>query len=142
MENIDLLKKALQVRENSYSPYSKYAVGAAVLCDENMVHLGCNVENASYPASICAERNAITTMAAEGMRKINKIAIVGGFADGGGDTSQIVTPCGVCRQVIREFCDPETCQVVMAPLNNLENITVMKFSELLPYSFGPDNLEK
>ncbi|MDR3152176.1 MAG: cytidine deaminase [Bifidobacteriaceae bacterium] len=142
MENIDLLKEAAKARRNSYSPYSGYSVGAAVFCDENMVHLGCNVENASYPASICAERNAITTMVAEGMKKINKIAIVGGFSDNKGDNSQIVTPCGICRQTIREFCNPETCQVIMAPLNNLENITVMKFSELLPYSFGPENLEK
>ncbi|MDR2748417.1 MAG: cytidine deaminase [Bifidobacteriaceae bacterium] len=142
MENIDLIKKAAEVRKNSYSPYSGYAVGAALECEENMIHAGCNVENASYGGTICAERNAITNMAADGMRKIKKIAIVGGFADGSGDNSALVPPCGVCRQVIREFCNPETCIVLLAPIDNLEKITEMKFADLLPLSFGPDNLEK
>jgi cytidine deaminase len=100
------------------------------------------VENASYGGTICAERNAITNMAANGMRQIKKIAIVGGFADGSGDNSALLPPCGICRQVIREFGNPETCEVLLAPLENLNQITVMKFADLLPLSFGPDNLEK
>ncbi|MDR3128463.1 MAG: cytidine deaminase [Bifidobacteriaceae bacterium] len=142
MENIDLIKQAVKARNNSYSPYSDFAVGAAVYCDENMVHLGCNVENAAYPATICAERNAIVNMVAQGMQRIIKIAIVGGFVSSFSKNDNIVSPCGLCRQVIREFCEPEKCQIIMASLGDLNNIIVKTLAELLPLSFGSDNLAK
>ena len=132
----ELLDLALKAREYSYSPYSHFAVGAALLSEDGKVYQGCNIENASYSATNCAERTAFFKAISEGTRKFSKIAIVGGEA--GKAPTEIASPCGVCRQVMREFCDPETFQVVLG--TSPEDAKSYLLKELLPLSFGPENL--
>ncbi len=133
----ELIRVAKEYRTRSYSPYSGYAVGAAVLFDDGSVVGGCNAENAAYSPGICAERNAIYKGVSEGHLRIRAIAIAGSPA--GESISQHAYPCGVCRQVIREFADPETCDVIVVGSDgeSMEH----SFDELLPNSFGPDNLK-
>ena len=136
MDNQQLIKEALKIRENAYAPYSHFAVGAAVLTKNGQVYTGCNIENASYGATNCAERTAIFKAVSEGDKKFAKIAIVGG------PTSGIVKhtyPCAVCRQVMAEFCNPEKFEVIVAIDEN--DYHKHKFSEILPYLFGPSDLE-
>lgn len=130
-----LIEMAIENQKNSYAPYSGYNVSAAVLADSGKIYLGANVENASYPAGVCAEHNAIDIAVLSGERKITAIAIVGG-ADY--KVSDYCAPCGICRQVMREFCDPMQMKVIMAisPTDYKE----MTLEELLPESFGPSNL--
>ena len=131
-----LIEMAMENQKNSYAPYSGFNVSAAVLTDSGEIYLGVNVENASYPAGICAEHNAIAHAVECGERNIVAIAIVGG-ADY--QVSEYCAPCGICRQVMREFCDPEQMKVIIAlsPTDYKE----MTLEELLPESFGPSNLE-
>ena len=111
-------------------------VGAAVLTNELRIYTGCNIENASYTPSICAERTAISKAVSEGWRRLKAIAIVGSPK---GDTiSQYAFPCGVCRQVMREFADPEEFVVITA--RSEQDYKLYRLYELLPESFGPDNL--
>ena len=131
----ELIRRALEQQPAAYAPYSGYQVAAAVLMDSGKIYTGVNVENASYPAGICAERNAIFHAAACGERKIIAIAIVGGKQ---GDNRKIATPCGICRQVMREFCDPKEMRVLLA--RTPEDYKEMTLEELLPESFGPENL--
>ena len=133
----ELIRLALEQQKNAYAPYSGFRVAAAVLMDSGKVYTGVNVENASYPAGICAERNAIFHAAACGERKIVAIAIVGGPESG---NREHCTPCGICRQVMREFCDPKEMKVLLAisPDDYLE----MTLEELLPVSFGPESLKR
>jgi cytidine deaminase len=126
----ELISFAYEARLNSYSPYSNYPVGAALLCVDGSIYTGCNVENASYPAGNCAERTAVFKAVSEGKKGFKAIAIVGGKA--------LTSPCGVCRQVLREFVNPEEFEVIMTGED--EKIKIMTLSELLPLSFGPDNL--
>ena len=130
-----LIEMAIENQKNSYAPYSGYHVSAAVLTDSGEIYLGANVENASYPAGVCAEHNAIDVAVLSGERKIVAIAIVGG-ADY--KVSDYCAPCGICRQVMREFCDPMQMRVIMAvsPTDYKE----MTLEELLPEIFGPSNL--
>lgn len=102
MSNEELIKLAIEASKNSYSKYSNFKVGAALLAKNGKTYLGTNIENASYPATICAERVAITKAISEGEKEFEKIAIVGGE---NGDFSEFCTPCGICRQVISEFCE-------------------------------------
>lgn len=130
MTDADLFAAAEAVRERAYAPYSKFSVGAAILADDGNVYVGCNIENAAYPVGNCAEASAIAAMIAGGGRRIRRI-----YVTGPGDVP--VTPCGGCRQRIREFADPDVVVISHgvdgAPLEQ----TV---AQLLPYSFGPEFL--
>ena len=131
----ELIRRALEQQPAAYAPYSGYQVAAAVLMDSGRIYTGVNVENASYPAGICAERNAIFHAAACGERKIEAIAVVGGP---NGKNKVLCAPCGICRQVMREFCDPKEMRVLLA--RTPEDYKEMTLEELLPESFGPENL--
>lgn len=132
----ELIKNAQAAREFSYSPYSNYMVGAAVLTDDGDIYTGCNIENAAYGPTNCGERTAIFKAVSEGKRKFAAIAIVGGKRGCAGDYA---APCGVCRQVMMEFCDPKTMQVIVA--KNTEEYKLFTLEELLPEGFGAANLE-
>ena len=121
----NLFDKAVKASENSYSPYSKFRVGAAVLCKDGTVYTGCNVENSAYPLGNCAERTAIFKAVSEGKREFEAIAIAGSSSD---DMSVPCYPCGACRQVMAEFCG-EDFKIVLSD-------TVMTLGELLPYTFS------
>ena len=124
-----LIQKAIEVRANSYSPYSGFQVGAALLCADGTVYTGCNVENAAYGPSNCAERTAFFKAVSEGKREFTRIAIVGGHEG----ESVAPTPGGVCRQVMAEFCKP-SFEVIMAVSE--EEYEVVTLGELLPRSFS------
>lgn len=138
-ENFDrqqLIQIAIDNQKNSYAPYSEYNVSAAVLMSSGKIYTGVNVENASYPAGICAERNAIFHAVECGEDEIIAIAIVGG------SNYTIVdycAPCGICRQVMREFCEPTKMHVIYA--KSPTDYKEMTLEELLPDSFGPEYLE-
>ena len=134
----ELIKKALDNISHAYAPYSHFHVSAAVLMSDGKVYTGVNVENASYPAGICAERNAIFhAIAQDKAAKLVAVAIVGG-ADG--KIRDYCAPCGVCRQVMREFGKPEEIKVIMG--KSTEDFKEMTLAELLPMSFGPDFLNE
>ena len=139
MTDRELIDLAIDARRNSYSPYSGFAVGAALLASDGTVYTGCNIENAAYSPGSCAERTAVFKAASDGKRDFSAIAVVGGHSDGKGVDS-ICAPCGVCRQVLREFCVPAEFRVLLAPLNNPEKYEVYTLEQLLPQSFGPDDL--
>ena len=132
----ELIQRALDVQKNSYAAYSNFNVAAAVLCSSGKIYTGVNVEDASYRAGICAERNAIFHAIAEGERQICAVAIVGGA---NGVITDYCPPCGVCRQAMREFANPKNLLIIMAksPTDYVEKT----LEELLPMSFGPDNLQ-
>ena len=111
MENKELVREALEARKQSYCPYSSFAVGAALLCGDGTIFRGCNIENAAYPATNCAERTAMFKAVSEGNMDFRAIAIVGGPK--GKEPKDFCAPCGVCRQVMAEFCDPETFRIVL-----------------------------
>ena len=132
----ELILSALEARKKAYTPYSEFKVGAAVLTVELRIYTGCNIENAAYSPGICAERTAVYKAISEGCRKIKAIAIVG---DKTGDSiSQYAFPCGVCRQVMREFSNPEEMIVIVA--KSCEEYQLYTLNQLLPESFGPENL--
>lgn len=124
----ELIRQAIEARKNSYSPYSGFQVGAALLCKDGTVYTGCNVENAAYGPSNCAERTAIFKAVSEGKREFTRIAIVGGHEG----ESVAPTPCGVCRQVMSEFCKP-SFEVIMAVSET--EYEVMTLGDLLPRGF-------
>lgn len=132
----ELIEKAQKAREFSYSPYSNYMVGAAVLTAERDIYTGCNIENAAYGPTNCAERTAIFKAVSEGKKAFTAIAIVGGKRGSAGDYA---APCGVCRQVMMEFCKPEEMQIIVA--KNTEEYKVFTLQELMPEGFGAANLE-
>ena len=131
-----LVVRALEMVSRAYAPYSRFQVGAAVLAASGKVYGGANVENASYPAGICAERNAIAQAVAAGERRLTAIAICGGRD---GNVTGYCPPCGICRQTMREFCDSETFRVVLAQAPT--DFKVYTLAQLLPESFGPASLE-
>ena len=133
MTVLELLLKAIEARALAYAPYSDHRVGAALLGKSGKIYLGCNVENAAYTPTNCAERTAIFKAVSEGEREFTAIAIVGGLGE---NLSPICAPCGVCRQVMAEFCTGDMRIIMGTP----EKITVSTLSELLPYSFGRANL--
>ena len=136
MTDKELYAKAVKATENSYSPYSNCKVGAALLCENGKVYTGANIENASYPASKCAEHNAITRAIMDGVDKIVAVAVVGGKDFSARD---YCAPCGICRQVMREFGNPKDVHVLMA--KGPEDFKELLLEELLPESFGPEDLD-
>lgn len=127
-----LFDAALAAQKNAHAPYSKFAVGAAILTESDKIYTGCNVENAAYPQGMCAEASAIAAMVSDGGRIISQICIVG-------KGEELVTPCGGCRQKMREFSTPQTQVFVCGPQGLRQSFLL---SELLPYSFGPNNLSE
>lgn len=127
----ELIRQAFSARENSYSPYSGFRVGAALLGKSGKIYTGCNIENAAYGSSNCAERTAFFKAVSEGEREFIRIAIVGGY-DG---ESVAPAPCGVCRQVMTEFCEP-SFEVIMAVSE--DEFEVMTLGELMPRGFMLD----
>lgn len=125
-----LIDKAFEARDNSYSPYSKFKVGSSVLTDTGKIYTGCNIENAAYTPTVCAERVAIFKAISNGEKNIKKIVIVG-------SNKNYTYPCGVCRQVLREFLD-ENSQIIVAKSNS--DYKIYSLEDLLPNSFGPDDL--
>ena len=136
MDNKELIRLALEAREMAYVPYSGFKVGAALLTKEGKVYKGCNIENAGYTPTNCAERTAFFKAVSEGEREFSAIAIVGGKGDLPTDYAY---PCGVCRQVMMEFCDPEKFQIILA--TSKEQYEIFTLKELLPLGFGPNNLK-
>jgi len=133
----ELITSAIEARKKAYTPYSHFKVGAAVLTGELRIYTGCNIENAAYSPGICAERNAIYKAVSEGARKLKAIAVVG---DKEGDAiTQYAFPCGVCRQVMREFGNPDEMMVIVA--KSCEESQTYTLNQLLPESFGPDHLK-
>lgn len=135
MDRHTLIQAAIDVLPNSYVPYSHFHVAAALLCKDGTVYTGFNIENAAYSPSICAERSAFVRAINEGRREFQAIAICGGKD---GVITDYCPPCGVCRQVMREFCNPETFQVILA--KSPEEYKEFTLEQLLPMGFGPENL--
>ena len=135
MTDLELLLKAIEARELAYAPYSNHKVGAALVGKSGKLYLGCNVESAAYSPTNCAERTAIFKAVSEGEREFTAIAIVGGLGE---KLSEVCAPCGVCRQVMAEFCDGDMRIIMGTP----DKLVVSTLSELLPYSFGKADLAK
>ena len=134
MTDRELILLAVEARKMAYAPYSHHYVGAALLTKSGKVYTGCNVENAAYSPTNCAERTAIFKAVSEGEREFVAISIVGGVGD---SLSELCAPCGICRQVLAEFSDADMRIIMGTP----DKITVSTLGELLPYSFGKNNLE-
>jgi len=135
MDYRQLAKSAISARDAAYAPYSNFAVGAALLTKCGKVYAGCNIENAGYSPCNCGERTAIFKAVSEGERDFAAIAVAGWLRGG---VPGMAYPCGVCRQVMMEFMDPETFEIVVCTSEN--DYTVHKLKELLPHGFGPENL--
>ena len=127
MDEKNLIELAYHARESAYAPYSGFRVGAALLAKSGKIYLGCNIENAAYGPSNCAERTAFFKAVSEGVKEFDAICIVGGKD---GVLTEYAPPCGVCRQVMMEFCDPETFQIILA--TDLEHYDIYTLKELLP----------
>lgn len=134
----ELVKEALRMREYSYVPYSHFRVGAALLTQDGKVYTGCNIENAAYTPTNCAERTAFFKAVSEGERGFAAIAIAGGPENAG--ELDYCSPCGVCRQVMMEFCNPETFQVIL--VKSETEYKTFTLNEILPLGFGPKDLEE
>ncbi len=132
-----LIELAMEQLSFSYAPYSEFKVGAALLTQDGKIYTGCNIENAAYTPSNCAERTAFFKAVSEGERAFQAICIVGGK---NGVLTDYTAPCGVCRQVMIEFCNPDTFQVILAI--SKEQFKIFTLKELFPLGFGPDNLAK
>lgn len=126
-----LIQKASLAYHKAYAPYSNFSVGSAILDENGKVHMGCNVENAAYPSGSCAEEQAIGNMIVNGGKTIKQIVVIG-LSD------ELLTPCGACRQRIREFCTKDTVIHICHMEKGLQKS--FKLDELLSYSFGPENL--
>lgn len=126
---------ALEARKKSYAPYSKFHVGACLQTISGELFLGCNIENAGYTPTNCAERTAFFKAVSEGKKEFKSITIVGGYHE---KQLEFCAPCGVCLQVMEEFCDPDKFQIILA--KSKEEYKVFLLKELLPMGFGPDNL--
>lgn len=131
----NLIREAVEGMQHAYAPYSHQHVGAALLTTREKIYTGCNIENAAYGPTNCAERTALFKAISEGEREFAAIAIVGGRK---GMLSDFFPPCGVCRQVLREFVDPKTFLVILA--RSEDDYVIYSLESLLPLSFGPDNL--
>lgn len=130
-----LIDIAIEQLEFSYTPYSNFKVGAALLTRSGEIYTGCNIENASYTPTNCAERTAFFKSVSEGVRDFQAICIVGGKD---GKLTEYTAPCGVCRQVMMEFCNPKTFQIILAV--DKERYEIYTLEELMPLGFGPLNL--
>lgn len=135
MTDLELMQLAAKAREAAYAPYSHFRVGAALLAASGRVYTGCNIENAAYTPTNCAERTAFFKAVSEGEREFVAIAVTGGA---GKEPNALCAPCGVCRQVMAEFCSKELRVVLGTP----QKIEVYSLAELLPLSFGKSDLEE
>lgn len=131
-----LVERAKEARKNAYTPYSGFAVGAALLCRDGTVYAGCNIENAGFTATCCAERTAFFRAVNDGKRQFSAIAVVGGKS--GEEPRELCAPCGVCRQVMAEFCGPEF-EILLLDGGTVKTFTL---EQLLPQAFGPGNLDR
>lgn len=138
MQISELVKLAYEAKKHSYSPYSHFAVGAALLGKSGKVYLGCNIENASFSMTNCAERTAFFRAVSDGETAFTAIAVCGGPTDGRAYDAY-VSPCGACRQVMAEFCSPETFMVTVC--RSEQDYKTFPFKEMLPLCFGPDDLK-
>ena len=134
-----LIRHAFAAREKAYAPYSGYRVGAALLTEEGKVYTGCNVENAAFSPTNCAERTAFFKAISEGCRRFSVLTVVGGAGGAGEKDFQYVFPCGVCRQVMAEFCGDDF-RIVVAKSEKEYRLYPLK--EILPHTFGPGNLRR
>lgn len=130
-----LIDTAIEQLKFSYTPYSNFKVGAALLTKSGKIYTGCNIENVSYTPTNCAERTAFFKAVSEGVRDFQAICIVGGK---NGKLTEYTAPCGVCRQVMMEFCNPKTFQIILAV--DKERYEIYTLEELMPLGFGPLNL--
>ena len=130
-----LIDTAIEQLKFSYTPYSNFKVGAALLTKSGKIYTGCNIENASYTPTNCAERTAFFKAVSEGVRDFQAICIVGGKD---GKLTEYTAPCGVCRQVMMEFCNPKPFQLILAV--DKERYEIYTLEELMPLGFGPLNL--
>lgn len=131
----ELIRQARKAMGYAYTPYSGFRVGAALLGRNGKIYQGCNIENAAYTPCNCAERTAFFKAVSEGVREFDAICIVGGKD---GVLTEFTPPCGVCRQVMMEFCDPEGFQIILA--TDEEHYQIFTLEEMLPMGFGPGNL--
>ena len=137
MDQNKLIDLDWKARENAYVPYSHFKVGACIALKDGTFVQGCNIENAAYTPTNCAERTAFFKAVSEGVKEFQAICVVGGRD---GVLTGYAAPCGVCRQVMMEFCDPETFQIILA--TDLEHYDIYTLKELLPLGFGPGNLKE
>ena len=133
----ELIRKAFEMLQYSYTPYSHFKVGAGLLAANGEIYGGCNIENAGFSATNCAERTAFFKAVSEGVTEFLAIAIVGGAE---GEVTDYCAPCGVCRQVMMEFCNPDTFVILVA--KDEDDYKEMTLKEMLPLGFGPNNLRK
>ncbi len=138
MTDRELVAEAFEARKMAYTPYSGYIVGAALLTSDGKVYRGCNIENAAYSPTNCAERTAFFKAISEGERKFEAIAVIGAHKDAKPDEFGYFYPCGVCRQVMMEFCNPDKFRVITAKSES--DFKVQKLKDLLPDGFGPSDL--
>lgn len=138
MDMKKLVALAFEAKNRSYSPYSHFAVGAALLAKSGKIYLGCNIENAAYTPTNCAERTAFFKAVSEGEHEFEAIAIAASPTDGR-PYDEYCAPCGVCRQVMMEFCDPDTFKVIIS--KSVEDYRTCTLKELLPFGFGPADLK-
>lgn len=138
MEFQKLIRKALEVRQKAYAPYSGFMVGAALLCKDGRIFTGCNIENASYGATNCAERTAFFKAVSEGYREFTAIAIAGGRKEA--QSLEYCAPCGICRQVMSEFCDSDAFLVILP--RSEEDYKSYTLGQLLPLGFTSADMEK
>ena len=131
-----LIEKAFCSRKMAYAPYSHYSVGAALLTDDNEVITGCNIESASYGATVCAERTAIFKAISEGKHRFKAITIAGGME--GEEPTDYAYPCGICRQVLKEFVEDDFTVIVAKSIHDFK---CYKFEELLPHGFGGTSIK-
>ncbi len=129
----ELVKAAIKAQKLSYSPYSNFQVGAALLAKNGEVYTGCNIENMAYSPTNCAERTAIFKAVSEGVTEFQAIAVVGNLKDATEEEKEFCPPCGVCLQVMTEFCDPKTFQIILVKSETEYREYVLK--DLLPFSF-------
>lgn len=132
-----LIKTAVRQLSYSYAPYSHFKVGAALLAENGTIYTGCNVENAAYTPTNCAERTAFFKAVSEGVRTFKAICIAGGM---NGELTDYTAPCGVCRQVMMEFCSPEEFEIILA--KGEDDYKMYKLKDLMPLGFGPGNLRE
>ena len=139
MNKSELIRLAFKAMENAYTPYSNFKVGAALLAKNGKIYQGCNIENATYSPTNCAERTAFFKAVSEGVREFNAIAIVGGLETTKNGEFEYTPPCGVCRQVMMEFCDYDNFTVILA--KSEQEYKEYKLSEIMPLGFNKDNLK-
>ncbi|WP_310604395.1 cytidine deaminase [Anaerosporobacter sp.] len=136
MENKELIRMAIDGLQYSYAPYSNFNVSAVLVAKNGTIFTGCNIENAGYTPTNCAERTAIFKAVSEGVKEFEKIVIVGGKNR---KVESLTAPCGVCRQVMMEFCNPKTFKIVLA--KSEDKYKEFTLEELLPLGFGPEDLK-